>query len=315
MIATSGAKPVAASRFEETTMKDLRGRTAFITGGASGIGLGMARVFAREGMRIALADVEAGALDSAAATLAGAGAEVLPLVVDVSDRAALEDAARRTEERFGHVHLVCNNAGVGAGGPLDQCTYDDWDWVMAVNLGGVINGVQTFVRRIKAHGQGGHFVNTASMAGLMASGGLGVYCTTKYAVVGLSECLRLDLEPYGIGVSVLCPGFVSTNISESARNRPERFAKTELVPDPVRRQMSVAMIKAGMDPVAVGEAVRDAVIANELWVLTHPDLKPFVEERSKSILASFKREPDPAEVAATRARSAALRAARMQQTR
>jgi NAD(P)-dependent dehydrogenase (short-subunit alcohol dehydrogenase family) len=296
-------------------MRDLRGKTAFITGGASGIGLGMARVFAREGMRIALADVEAGALDASAAALARDGAQVLPLVVDVTDRAALEEAARRTEDRFGHVHLVCNNAGVGAGGPLDQCTYDDWDWVITVNLGGVVNGVQTFVRRIEAHGQGGHFVNTASMAGLLPSPGLGVYCTTKYAVVGLSECLRLDLEPLGIGVSVLCPGFVSTNISESSRNRPAQFARTEFVPDPARREMSVAMIKAGMDPVAVGEAVRDAVVANELWVLTHPDLKPFVEERSRSILAAFKREPDPAEVAAVRARSEALRAARSQQPR
>ena len=270
-------------------MKDLRGRTAFITGGASGIGFGMARVFAREGMRVALADVEASALESAAVQLEAEGAEVLAIPLDVTDRAAFEDAAGRAEVLLGPVHLVCNNAGVGGGGPLDQCTWDDWDWVVSVNLGGVINGVQTFVRRMKAHGQGAHFVNTASMAGLLASGGLGVYCTTKYAVVGLSECLRLDLAPHGIGVSVLCPGFVSTNITESKRNRPARFARSEFVPDPARRELTVAMIKGGMDPLLVGAAVRDAVVADELWVLTHPDLEPFVEERHRSILAAFER--------------------------
>jgi NAD(P)-dependent dehydrogenase (short-subunit alcohol dehydrogenase family) len=187
-------------------MRELRGRTAFIAGGASGIGSGMARVFAGEGMRIVLADVESTALAAAAAQLEDESAEVLALELDVTDREAMEDGARRAEERFGHVHLVCNNAGVGAGGPLDQCTYDDWDWVIGVNLTGVINGVQTFVRRLRDHGEGGHFVDTASMAGLIPSGGLGIYCTTKYAVVGLSECLRLDLAPHGIGVSVLCPG-------------------------------------------------------------------------------------------------------------
>jgi NAD(P)-dependent dehydrogenase (short-subunit alcohol dehydrogenase family) len=288
-------------------MRELRGKTAFITGGASGIGFGMARTFAGEGMRIVLADVEAGALASATAQLESGGAEVLGIQLDVSDRAAMEDAARGAEARFGHVHLVCNNAGVGAGGPLDRCTYDDWDWVLAVNLQGVINGVQTFVRRIRDHGQGGHFVNTASMAGLLPSAGLGIYCTTKYAVVGLSECLRLDLAPHGIGVSVLCPGFVSTNIHQAGRNRPARFANTEYVPDPAYREQRVAMLRAGLDPLVIGAAVRDAVVADELWVLTHPELKPFVADREESILAAFKREPDPERVAAIRAGVAAAR--------
>jgi NAD(P)-dependent dehydrogenase (short-subunit alcohol dehydrogenase family) len=290
-------------------MRDLRGKTAFITGGASGIGFGMARVFAGEGMRIVLADVEAPALAGATAQLEQTGVEVLGIELDVSDRAAMEDAARRAEASFGHVHLVCNNAGVGAGGPLDRCTYDDWDWVLAVNLDGVINGVQTFARRMREHGQGGHFVNTASMAGLLPSAGLGVYCTTKYAVVGLSECLRLDLAPHGIGVSVLCPGFVSTNIHQAGRTRPARFAHTEFVAAPQLREQRTAMIKGGLDPLIVGAAVRDAVLADELWVLTHPELKPFVAEREESILAAFKQEPDPERVAAIRARAAAARAA------
>jgi NAD(P)-dependent dehydrogenase (short-subunit alcohol dehydrogenase family) len=256
-------------------------------------------------MRVVLADVEATALASATAQLEAAGAEVLSIELDVSDRAAMEDAARRAEARFGAVHLVCNNAGVGAGGPLDRCTWDDWDWVLAVNLQGVINGVQTFVRRLRDAGQGGHIVNTASMAGLLPSAGLGIYCTTKYAVVGLSECLRLDLAPHGIGVSVLCPGFVSTNIHQAGRNRPQRYAHTEYVPDPELREQRVAMLQAGLDPLVVGAAVRDAVIADELWVLTHPELKPFVAEREESILAAFKREPDPERVAAIRERAAA----------
>jgi NAD(P)-dependent dehydrogenase (short-subunit alcohol dehydrogenase family) len=268
-------------------MRDLRGKTAFITGGASGIGFGMASVFAGEGMRVVLADVEAAALAGATAQLETSGADVLGIELDVSDRAAMEDAARCAEARFGHVHLVCNNAGVGAGGPLDRCTYDDWDWVLAVNLQGVINGVQTFARRLRDSGQGGHIVNTASMAGLLPSAGLGIYCTTKYAVVGLSECLRLDLAPYGIGVSVLCPGFVSTNIHQAGRNRPARFAHTEFVPAPEHRELRVAMIKGGIDPLVVGVAVRDAVVADELWVLTHPDLEPFVAEREESIRAAF----------------------------
>ncbi len=161
--------------------------------------------------------------------------------------------------------------------------------MLAVNLQGVINGVQTFARRLRDTGQGGHIVNTASMAGLLPSAGLGIYCTTKYAVVGLSECLRLDLAPYGIGVSVLCPGFVSTNIHQAGRNRPARFARTEFVPAPEHRELRVAMIKGGIDPLVVGVAVRDAVVADELWVLTHPDLEPFVAEREESIRAAFGR--------------------------
>ncbi len=204
-------------------------------------------------------------------------------------------AATRTEEKFGAVHLVCNNAGVGGVGPLDQSSYDDWDWVLGVNLGGVINGVQTFVRRMKEHGEGGHFVNTASMAGLLASGSLGVYNTSKFAVVGLSEALRRDMEPYGVGVSVLCPGFVATHIMESRRNRPQRYA-VEWQPDAEVREMWESALLAGLDPVEVGTAVRDAVLANELWIFTHPEFKPLVAEHHQAILDAFKEEPDAEKV-------------------
>jgi len=202
-------------------MKDVAGKVAFITGGASGMGLAMARSFSAAGMKVAIADIEQSALDRVKAEFAKTNAEVITLKVDVTDRDAMERAAQATEAAFGKVHVVCNNAGVAVGGALDAMTYKDWDWVMGVNLAGVINGVQTFVNRIKAHGEGGHFVNTASMAGQMAIPGLGVYNTTKYAVVGMSETMRADLAPYNIGVSVLCPGVVSTSIFNSGRNRPE----------------------------------------------------------------------------------------------
>lgn len=292
-------------------MQELTGRTAFITGAASGIGLAMARVFGREGMKIAIADVEELALERTAKDLEEEGIEALALRLDVTDREAMEQAAFRVETRFGNLHLLCNNAGVGGGGPLDQCTYDDWDWVLGVNLGGVINGVQTFVRRMKAHGEEAHIVNTASAAGLMASPGLGVYCTSKFAVVGLSESLRADLEPYGIGVSVLCPGFVDTRIHDSSRNRPERWERTEYEPTPEQEALAVAILEAGMDPAEVAEAVRDAVRANEPWILTHPELKPFVAERMQAILEAFKAEPDPDVVEALRTASEGLWAGRV----
>ena len=175
-------------------MEDLEGKTAFITGGASGIGLGIAQSLAEAGMKIALADVEEKVLLEAVRGLRDAGVEAHGIVVDVTNRAGMKRAADDAERRFGAVHVICNNAGVATGGTLDKSTYDDWDWVLGVNLGGVINGVQTFVDRIKNHGEGGHIVNTASLAGFVTNNA-GIYSTSKYAVVGLSEALRPDLAP------------------------------------------------------------------------------------------------------------------------
>ena len=201
-------------------MRAVAGKTAFITGGASGIGLAMARSFSAAGMKVVIADIEQAALDTAQNEFEASNAEFLTVQVDVTDRDGMAAAAAATESRFGNVHVVCNNAGVAVGGRIDEMTYDDWDWVLGVNLNGVVNGVRTFVDRVKAHGEGGHFVNTASMAGHISIPGLGVYTASKFAVVGLSETMRPDLLGHNIGVSVLCPG-MSTSIVR-ARRSPRR---------------------------------------------------------------------------------------------
>ena len=171
-------------------MKDLQGKTAFITGGASGIGFAMAQAFLAEGMQVAIADVDEAALAEASAQLAGSNARVLAVQLDVTDRDQYKAVADQVEAELGAIHVVCNNAGVYRGGTMDAVTYEDWDWVMGVNVGGVVNGLQTLIHRVQRHGEGGHIVNTASMAGVTTSPGLGVYNASKFAVVGMSEALR-----------------------------------------------------------------------------------------------------------------------------
>lgn len=266
-------------------MKDLEGKIAFITGGASGIGLGIAQSLGDAGMAIALADVEENALQEAVGGLRESGVEVHGIVVDVTDRAGMKSAADDAERRFGGVHVVCNNAGVATGGTLDKSTYHDWDWVLGVNLGGVINGVQTFVERIKQHGEGGHIVNTASLAGFVANNA-GIYSTSKYAVVGLSEALRPDLAPYNIGVSVLCPGAVSTNIHNSDRNRPGDMAETGGMDDD-EIAMNERVITGGTAPRMVGDCVLEAIKANELYIFPHPEFREIVKTRFDRVLASM----------------------------
>ena len=238
------------------------------------------------------------ALDRVKAEFAKSNAEVITLKVDVTDRDAMERAAQATEAAFGKIHVVCNNAGVAVGGGIDAMSYKDWDWVMGVNLEGVINGVQTFVDRIKAHGEGGHIVNTASMAGHVAFPGLGVYNTSKYAVVGLSEALRADLAAQGIGVSVLCPGVVTTNIFNSGRNRPEELqgetdtaslVLTADVSDAERMARLQEIMAGALDPAVVGDMVLAAIQANDEYIFTHPELKAMVEARGAAIGNSFER--------------------------
>ncbi|MFW6093280.1 MAG: SDR family NAD(P)-dependent oxidoreductase [Pseudomonadota bacterium] len=279
-------------------MKDVAGKIAFVTGGASGLGLAMARAFSAAGMNVALADIEAGALERAAADLESGGGRVLALPLDVTDRAAMERAADATEEAFGKVHVVCNNAGVAVGGPVDRMSYADWDWVLGVNVNGVINGVQTFTPRMAAHGDGGHFVNTASMAGHIATPGLSVYSTSKFAVVGLSEAMRRDLAPQGIGVSVLCPGVVRTNIFDSGRNRPPHLAAAENtagavllddVPEAEREAGLQALLDGALDPALVGDMVLHAIRHDELYIFSHPEMREYVERRSQEILGAMDR--------------------------
>src|SRR5215467_6064971 len=197
-------------------MREFVGKAAFVTGGASGIGLALGRALAEAGCKVMLADIEKAALDAAVASLSGSGPEIGGVVCDVADAASVDAAAETTFSAFGKVHILCNNAGVGALGGIEHIALDDWRWVLDVNLIGVVNGVRTFLPQMRTNGEGGHIVNTASMAGMVNSrqaGGQGFapYPATKYAVVGMSEGLAMEVKPLGIGVSILCPGVVRTN--------------------------------------------------------------------------------------------------------
>src|SRR5688572_29525960 len=201
-------------------MKDLRGKVAFVTGASVGIGYGLAEAFGENGMRVMLAGINEGKLDAAVARLRALGITAERVQCDVASRASVKDAARVTLEKFDKVHVVCNNAGVGMGGPIGTILESDWEWVIKVNLLGVVHGTEIFAPLIAQHGEGGHIVNTASVAGIAASPGMEPYGATKFAVVAMSEGWRVQLAPLGIGVSVLCPGFVRTEIGKGHRNRP-----------------------------------------------------------------------------------------------
>ena len=274
-------------------MDRLEGRTAFVTGGANGIGFGMARVFAAAGMNVAIADIRADSLERAVADLGKSGYRVHPIRLDVSDRAAMADAADETERVYGKVHLVCNNAGVNLFKPMDQCTYNDWDWVMGVNLGGVINGVVEFVPRLKTHGEGGHIVNTASMASILSGPAAGIYTAAKFAVRGLSECLRYALAPHGIGVSVLCPGLVKSVIYDSNAIRPASLPGEVSAEEKVFLEMLPKMHELGMDPVEVAEAVLQGVRENRLYIFPHPEFKDEVREICEEMVAAMPDKPVP----------------------
>jgi len=275
-------------------VNELRGRTAFVTGGASGIGLALAHAFGAEGMRVAIADIELPALRAAREQLSAAGVDVLELELDVADAKAVEQVAQRVEQAFGKVHVVCNNAGVAAGGPLEQATLDDWNWLLSVNLMGVVHGVTSFLPRLRAHGEGGHIVNTASIAGFLTFPGLGIYTATKRAVVGLSEALHAELAGSGIGVSVLCPGFVRTRIGDSGRNRPPRHgAPTPLPVSGLAETGAAVLALHGADPASIAARVVAAVRTNELYVFTHPELREATEARFGVVLESFGPRPDP----------------------
>jgi len=275
-------------------VRDVAGKTAFITGGASGIGLAMARSFSAAGMMVVISDVEQAALDAVETEFEASNAEFLTLKADVTDRDGMEEAAVAAEARFGKIHVVCNNAGVAVGGRIDDMTYDDWDWVLGVNINGVVNGIITFVERLKSHGEGGHFVNTASMAGHVSIPGLSVYTASKFAVVGISETMRADLMPHNIGVSVLCPGMVDTNILDSGRNRPDRLRHgaqpwEESLP-PEERDAFRENIRASMiDPAIVGDMVLHAIRTDEFYIFTHPGIEPMIQLRGTEIADAFVR--------------------------
>ncbi len=279
-------------------MKDVAGKVAFITGGASGLGLAMAKSMTGAGMKVAIADVQEDALAAAKESFAESNADVITIKVDVTDRDAMEEAAKETEAAFEKVHVVCNNAGVAVSGNIADQTYKDWDWVMGVNLDGVINGVQVFTHRILSHGEGGHIVNTASMAGLAGIQSMSIYNTSKFAVVGLSEAIASDLADRNVGVSVLCPGFVDTGIYTSERNRPSVLgghtaSEFDLTKHANLSEEQLASIKESLDgmldPALVGDMVLHAIVENEFWIFSHPEFKQGTMERAGAIGAAFDR--------------------------
>jgi NAD(P)-dependent dehydrogenase (short-subunit alcohol dehydrogenase family) len=240
---------------------ELEGKVAVVTGGASGIGKGIAQALAGEGAKLVIADIEQGALDAAAEELGATG-----IRTDVSDAGSVQALADEVVDRFGTAHVVVNNAGIGPIGRIADLTLDDWKWIVGVNLWGVIHGIHAFLPILRGNAEGGHIVNTASMAGLIASQGLGVYNTSKYAVVGLSETLAKDLKAYGIGVSVLCPMGVETRIRESERSRPAALRNEGGAVEP-----AVELIGRYLAPASVADMVLDAVRRGELYVITHDE--------------------------------------------
>ncbi len=246
-------------------MKEFKDKVAVITGSASGIGLGIARRAVKEGMKVVLADIEKEALNQAEEELKSSGAEVISVLTDVSKLEDIENLSQKAFDTFGEIHLLCNNAGVAAPGPLWECILSDWKWVIGVNLWGVIYGIQTFLPRMLQQNNECHIVNTSSMAGLMhGDGGIGIYCVTKQGVVALSESLKASfanpMMKSKIGVSVLCPGIVNTKITSSERNRPAEFCGPDYIPSLDR------VIKNHPE---VEKLVRDN---SKLWENgTHPD--------------------------------------------
>ena len=272
-------------------MQEFAGKAAFVTGGASGIGFALGRAFAQAGMKVMLADIEANALAAAVENLRNLGAVVRGVNCDVADPVSVEHAAKVSYEAFGNIHVVCNNAGVAAGGGIDNISLDNWRWVLDVNLMGVLHGIRTFLPHIRAHGEGGHFVNTASMAGMQGGLGFSPYAASKFAVVAMSEGLATQLKPYGIGVTVLCPSYVRTRIGESGRNRPERYSQPQKLDPASPAGVMVAEIarrlQSGLDPSEVAARVLSAIRDSELYVFTHPNMRDEVDERFAAIQAAM----------------------------
>ena len=270
-------------------MRDIAGKTAFITGGASGIGLAMGRAFAEAGARVVLADIETAALDKAVAGFTGNLPEVRGVQCDVADYASVERAAQAATDAFGKVHIVCNNAGVSGTFGAEAINLKDWRWVLDINLMGVVHGVRAFLPLIKSHGEGGHIVNTASMAGFLPGVGFSAYTASKAAVVGLSEALALELAPQGIGVSVLCPGWVNTAIIDSRRNWPKEYGPPPPPATGAIAERAAALVRSGMEPSRVGAFVVDAVRNNQVYIFTHPEMRPMLEERVNGFLGAYRK--------------------------
>jgi len=272
------------------------GRTAFITGGGSGVGLGQAKVFAQAGCKIAIADIRQDHLDEAVAWFEQNGHAVMPVKLDITDPAAYAAAADAVEAKLGPVELLFNTAGVSVFGPLLQATAEDWEWQMSVNVRGVINGVQTFVPRMIERKNGGHVVNTGSMSSFIALPRTGIYCATKMAIRGYTETLAAEVAEHGIGVSLLCPGPVNTNIHESVLSRPAHLQNTGYYgADPEVFAHLKKVIEIGMEPETLAQHVLKAVENNQLYILAYPEFRETLEDIHARVMRSFadpKDDPD-----------------------
>jgi NAD(P)-dependent dehydrogenase (short-subunit alcohol dehydrogenase family) len=272
-------------------MRDFAGKTAFITGGAGGIGLAMARAFGRRGMKVSIADAEAETCAKTVESLRREGITAIGSACDVSDRASLAEAAAKTLAELGKVHVLCNNAGVSRAGPIETIAPSDWDWVIGVNLKGLVHGLQLFLPHMKAHGEEGHIVNTASVNGVAGAPLAGPYSATKFAVVGMSEVLAAELADTPIGVSVLCPSWVRTRMLDNGRNRPDRFGgPIKLDADSANAERNARYARAlegGLDPADVAELVIGAIETRRLFVFTHVETRAAVERCHELMMQGF----------------------------
>jgi len=265
-------------------VKDLNGKVAFVTGGASGIGLAIAKSLAARGAHVALADLDDAAAQAAAGEIERDGGRAFGVHCDVTSEESLERAADAVAAELGDVRILVNNAGAFSVGALETTTRSDWEWLLELNVVGVTNGLRLFLPRMRALGAEAHIVNTASVSGHIPVAGLSVYTASKFAVVGLTECLRLELADSLIRVSVLCPGIVRTSLLEtSPRHRPDRHGGAGAEPGPMQ-----SVIESGTDPADLGEQVADAIEAGEFYILTHAALKVAFEARFDEILKSYR---------------------------
>jgi NAD(P)-dependent dehydrogenase (short-subunit alcohol dehydrogenase family) len=276
-------------------MHEVAGRVAVVTGAASGIGLALARRFGAAGMKVVLADIEQDPLDEAVAKLVADGVEAVSCVTDVSKAAQVEALRDATLDAFGAAHVICNNAGVASGGAMHEVSLVDWEWVLGVNLWGVIHGIRAFAPLLLAQDEG-HIVNTASVAGLTSPPFMGPYNVSKHGVVTISETMFAELAIRGsaVGVSVLCPSWVNTRINEAARNRPDGAPGPEPVDTSEGEAMRIlleGMIRSGLDPADVADMVLDSILHDRLYVLTHPDANELITQRTERIVRGENPEP------------------------
>jgi NAD(P)-dependent dehydrogenase (short-subunit alcohol dehydrogenase family) len=273
-------------------VEHLQGRVAVVTGAASGLGLAMSKRFLEAGMKVVLADIEADRLDAAVAELRAAGHDATGVVTDVADAEAVNHLAAAAFDAHGVVHVLCNNAGVVKRARVWELTLDDWNWVLNVDFWSVVHGLRAFVPRMLEQGGGGHIVNTSSMAGLLPMPNLGAYAAAKSAVLALSLSLQTELDQLGssLGVSVLCPGFIATDITDSARNRPAALANQASPPNVPRTTAGVVATLTAAD---VAEQVVEAITANRFWILTHDQYRPVIMQHASGVGTAARPVPAP----------------------